>query len=121
MRRMHLAVQTTMWLALLVAPANGRAQPGEETSVWQFGMREVGWEAIEGLQADVRDYQGAGAIGAYELHIRTNGARFDAMVTAEIVDAIKLAELRDLEMTESTSKDAAPGTHCDNRPPDLFA
>ncbi len=107
MRRMHLGIQVTLSVALLVAPANGRAQSGEETSVWQFGMREVDWEAIERLQDDVRDYQGAGAIGAYELHIRTNGAGFDAMVTAEIVDAIKLAELRDLDMPESTSEEAA--------------
>ena len=107
MRGIHLAVQATLWVTILLVPANGRAQSGEEISVWQFGMREVGWEAIERLQADVRDLQDAGAIAAYELHIRTNGTQFDAMVTAEIVDAIKLAELRDLEMAESMSKEAA--------------
>jgi hypothetical protein len=116
MRRIHLAIQATLWVAILVAPANGRAQSGEETSVWQFGMREVDWKAIERLQEEVRDYQGAGAIGAYELRIRTNGARFDAMVTAEILDAIKLAELRNLEMAESTSKEAVARNASRQRP-----
>lgn len=72
----------------------------------QFGVREADWEAIERLHGDVRDYRGAGAIGAYELRIQTNGSRFDAMMTAEIVDASKPAELRGLDPTRTTSKGA---------------
>ena len=103
---MHVAIRVSLWVAVLVAPVSARAQGGEEASVWQFGMREADWETIERLQGDIRDYRGAGAIGAYELRIQTNGSRFDAMVTAEIVDASKLAELRGIDPTRATSKGA---------------
>ena len=76
------------------APAGLRAQAEEETSIWQFAMREVDWGAVERLQNEIRDYQDAGAIGAYELLIRADAGRLDATVAAEIVDAGKLAELR---------------------------
>lgn len=104
---MILTIQAVLWLALLAAPSSGQAQTGEETSVWQYGVRDADWETIERLQEEVRDYQGEGAIGAYELEIRTDGERYDVLVTAEIVDAIKLAELRGLETAESTPNEAA--------------
>lgn len=100
----------------MIAPGNGLAQSGEEASVWQYGMRDVDWEAVERLQEEVREYREAGAIGTYELVIRTNGARFDALVIAEIVDATGLAELRDLDKIGTPPEAAVPGASGDERP-----
>ena len=116
MRRMGLVIQATLWVAVLVAPAKGLAQSGEEGSVWQYGIRDVDWEAVERLQEDVREYRGAGAIGTYELRIRTNGARFDAMVIAEIVDATGLAEPRDLDRIGNRPEAAISEARGDERP-----
>jgi len=99
----HHAVIVILASVALAQPTRAPAQhaEGEErpTSQWQFGVRAVDWEGVERLQDEVRQYREAGAIGAYELLVRTNGAHFDALVTAEIVDASKLAELRDLDRT----------------------
>ncbi len=104
------ALVLVLWGALLATPAGARAQDGEETSVWQFGVREVDWDAVEGLQRNVREYQVAGAIGAYELRIWTEGARYAAMVTAEIMDAKRLAELRGLDAAAGAPKDVVTRT-----------
>lgn len=65
------------------------------------------WKAVDRLQEKIRDYRAAGAIGSFEIRIRTNEhhlgqtdlfgeAGLDTVVTAEILDALKLAELRGL-------------------------
>lgn len=90
------AVLLALVWATFPAPADLRAQAEEETSLWQFALREADWGAVERLQDEVRNYREAGAIGAYELLIRADGGRLDAAVAAEIVDAGKLAELRGL-------------------------
>lgn len=97
------AVLLALVWAILPAPADLRAQAEEEISLWQFALREADWGAVERLQDEIRDYQAAGAIGAYELLIRADGGRLDAAVAAEIVDAKKLAELRGLERPEPGS------------------
>ncbi|HET6341089.1 MAG TPA: hypothetical protein VFG78_02785 [Gemmatimonadota bacterium] len=116
MRRTRLVIQATWWVAVLVAPGSGLAQSGEGASVWQYGLRDVGWEAVERLQEEVREYREAGAIGTYELLIRTNGVRFDAMVIAEIVDATGLAELRDLDGIGTAPEAAVPEANGDESP-----
>jgi hypothetical protein len=73
-------------------------------------LRDVDWGAVQRLQEDVREYQRAGAIGAYELRILASRARFDAMVTAEIVDAIRLAELRGLVTAKTWHTEVPVGT-----------
>lgn len=113
---MQLVIQATLWVAVLIAPGNGLAQSGEEASVWQYGLRDVDWEAVERLQEEVREYREAGAIGTYELLIRTNGARFDALVIAEIVDATGLAELRDLDRVGTAPEAAVSEAHGAERP-----
>jgi hypothetical protein len=116
----HPAVLVMLGALALAAPTHARAQhaEGEErpTSQWQFGVRAVDWEVVEGLQDEVRGYREAGAIGAYELLIRTNGARFDALLTAVIVDATRLAELRDLDVLGMTPEAADSGMRRDERP-----
>jgi hypothetical protein len=96
--RPYPVVRAMVWGVLLAAPSVARAQEGEERSVWQFAVRHVDWEAVEWLQGEVRECHGAGAMGAYELLIRANRERFDAMVTAEIVDPVRLARVRGLDM-----------------------
>lgn len=106
----HRALIVIPAFVLLAQPTHAPAQSAEtkerSTSQWQFAAQAMDWEAVEGLLEEVRRYRDADAIGAYELLVRTNGARFDAMVTAEIVDAMRLAELRGLEVHDSTSKEA---------------
>lgn len=112
----HPAILIVLALLALAAPTRGLAQhpeaAEEATSEWQFAVRAVDWKAVERLRDEVRDYRAAGAIGPYELRIRPNGTRFDAVVEAEIVDANKLAELRGLDTAgargtpeESVSRD----------------
>ncbi len=105
--RSRTATHVLAWAALLAAQTELRAQNGEETSIWQFAMREVDWEAVERLQDEIRDYRDAGAIGAYELVIRTNGERLDATVAAEIVDPAKLAQARGLPRAAESRTDSA--------------
>ena len=66
-------------------------------SLWSARVLRNDPEAIERLQDEIRDYQEADAIGAYELRIRADGTSLVAFVTAEIADATRLAELRGLD------------------------
>jgi hypothetical protein len=116
-QRAVIIVLASVWPALPTrAPAQEAGAEDSSTSQWQFGVRAVDWEAVEELQADVREYREAGAIGAYELLIRTHGARFDALVTAEIIDASKLAELRDLDRIGTTPAAAVSREPGEERP-----
>lgn len=96
-------INALLWGILLAIPGEAWSQDGAETSVWQFGLRDVGWEAVERLQEEIRDYREAGAIGSFEVRIRTNKTRLDATVTADIVDAVKLADLRGFDRPEQRS------------------
>ncbi|MGH7587962.1 MAG: hypothetical protein ACRELU_05160 [Gemmatimonadota bacterium] len=97
MRRTRLTALIIPW-TLLATPTSGRTQDAEPAaSEWQFGVHAVDWPVVEQLKDSVREYRDAGAIGRYELRVRTNGSRYDAVVIAEIVDALRLAELRELE------------------------
>ncbi len=89
-----------LWGALLMLPSRALAQDAVEPSVWQFAIRNVNWEEVDRLQEQIRDYRTAGAIGSFEVRIRTDEMGLDAMVTAEIVNAVKLADLRSLERPE---------------------
>jgi hypothetical protein len=89
---------------LLDVPTRGRAQgptvTEEATSWWQRALFSVEWKEVERFQQEMLDYREAGAIGAYEIRIRRDGEDFDAWVAAEVVDAIRLGQLRGLDTVE---------------------
>ncbi|MGH7563554.1 MAG: hypothetical protein ACREK5_03925 [Gemmatimonadota bacterium] len=97
----HLAILALLWAATLAAPTEVQAQRLEDdTYEWQFLVRGVSWEAIQRLQDEVRDYREESVIGHFEIRITQNGALYDALVLAAVIDAEELARLREFVGTE---------------------
>ncbi|MGH7558831.1 MAG: hypothetical protein ACREMD_13825 [Gemmatimonadota bacterium] len=112
MSRMHLAILALLWTTMLAAPAEGGAQLSEDDAYeWQFLLRAVDWEAIQQLQDEVRGYWEEGVIGRFEIRITQNGAGYDALVVAAVIDPEELARLRELVVPDRKPDPEASAVH----------